>query len=344
MYKNTRFSARSREELLAEIDTMCAMADELRDYSRNFEHGEITSRIVIRNIFRRSDIPESYLSFALWLHRGGKTVFLQDADPLVMKTNDLVPVIATLKARFPSIRRITAYSRSSTTARLGVDKLTQLKQSGLTRVHTGLETGSAVVSEKVCKGATPEQHIRGGLAVRNAGLELSLYIIPGLGGRTFREDHAIETARVVSAIQPDFIRLRTLAVPPGIPLFAEMQAGTFQALTEDEILDEIRLFLSRLAVSRGRLESDHILNLLPDLAGNLPDDLPDLIALIDRVRTLPDTDRMLFYLGRRMGIFRCLDDLGHPGRVSAVREFQLELENNDVDIETALQEIKMRFV
>ena len=114
---------------------------------------------------------------------------------------------------------------------------------------------------------------------------------------------------VLNRINPDHIRLRTLQVVPGSPLAEKVREGEFQPLDDEAILREIRLFFETLGGITSEVVSDHVLNLLEELEGTLPGDKERIIGVIDRFFNLSTEERMIFRLGRRMGIYRCLDDL-----------------------------------
>src|SRR5690606_24287562 len=121
-------------------------------------------------------------SVAIWLYFGGKNVFIQDANSLAMKPADFVNALTYLKEKFPSINRVTSYARSRTIAkRLSVDDLIAMRDAGLTRLHIGLETGSDLLLKYVNKGVTRDEHIQSGRKVKESGIELSEYVVLGLG-------------------------------------------------------------------------------------------------------------------------------------------------------------------
>jgi hypothetical protein len=246
---------------------------------------------------------------AAWLYFGGQTVFLQDADTLVMKTDNLLEVLGYLKEKFPGIGRITSYCRSRSARHKSVEDLKRIREAGLVRIHVGLESGSDDVLKFIRKGVTAADHIEGGQRLVAAGISLCEYVMPGLGGQGWSREHAVETARVLNAINPDHIRLRTLSVRRGTALFEMMQQGRFQPIGDEEILKEISLFIGSLDGIKSRIVSDHILNLLEELEGKLPDDKEKLLGIISRYFALPEEDRLVFRLGRRRGFYRSLDDL-----------------------------------
>ena len=153
-----------------------------------------------------------------------------------------------------------------------------------------------------------------------AGLELSEYVMPGLGGEALSREHALESARVITAISPHFTRLRSLGIRRGTPIRLMAEGGRFSPLDDDALVAEIRLFVEHLEGAHTRLVSDHILNLLGDLEGRLPEELPGLLGILDAYLDLPDHERELFRLGRRAGLLHSTADLGHPGLRSAVED------------------------
>ena len=177
----------------------------------------------------------------------------------------------------------------------------------------GLESGSDKVLDFMKKGVTSEEHIRGGRNVIESGMELSEYYMPGLGGRELWEDHALETARVLNAINPHFIRLRTLHVGRIIePLYEKIELGEYELRTPDETVEEIRLMIENLEGISSVLVSDHIGNLLQDVEGRLPEDKPRMLEAIDRYLNLAREDRIHYQVGRMMGLYNGVSDMEKP--------------------------------
>ena len=248
-------------------------------------------------------------SVAAWILSGGESVFLQDANSLIVKTDDLAEIIAFIRTTLPSVRRITTYARAKTAARKSGEELKRLREAGLSRIHIGMETGYDPLLKFIRKGVSAAEQVEGGQKIREAGISLCEYVMPGLGGSRWSAEHALETARVLNQIDPDHIRLRTLQVVPGSPLAEKVREGVFQPLDDDAILREIRLFFETLGGITSEVVSDHVLNLLEELEGTLPGDKERIIGVIDRFFNLSMEERMIFRLGRRMGIYRRLDDL-----------------------------------
>ncbi len=231
-----------------------------------------------------------------------KGAFLQDADPVQISTTDLVRILGRVKEAFPSIKAITTYGRSSTLKKKSAQELEELQHAGLTRIHCGLESGYDALLRYMKKGSSAKLLIEGGQKVKRAGLELCYYVMPGLGGDLELEGqatwqrHAEETARVINAVNPDYVRLRTLAVHPATPLQKRVNRGEFKRLTEPEIVEEIRYFIERLDRISSRIESDHTLNLLLELRGTMPDDKEEMLSAVDRYLGLPLIDKYGFRL------------------------------------------------
>jgi radical SAM superfamily enzyme len=219
-----------------------------------------------------------------------------------------------------------------------------MADAGLNRIHIGLESGSDRVLKQVRKGVDKATHIKAGRKVKAAGIELSEYVMPGLGGKFLSEEHAQETADALNRIDPDFIRLRTLAVPNGSPLAGQLTSGEFTKLTDVETASEIRLFLQSLEGITSRIVSDHILNLFEEIEGVLPEDKPRMIDSLDRFLQLETEEQMIYQVGRRLGLFSRFDDLFLQNRrrraEQACRQFGITPSN----VDGAINELMKQFI
>lgn len=236
-----------------------------------------------------------------------QTAFLQDANSLIMKTPDLVRVLSHLKEKFPSIRRVTSYARARTVARKTVEELRQLHEAGLTRLHIGLESGYDALLEYMNKGVTSELAIEAGKRVKESGISLCFYVILGLGGRlrlegqeTWRR-HALETARVLNAVDPDYIRVRTLTIREGMPLYEKLLNGEFEKASDAEVVREEGWLIENLEVT-SHFVSDHSTNVLMDVRGKLPEDKEYMLSIIRRYLELSEEEQLNFRLGTLFGV------------------------------------------
>jgi radical SAM superfamily enzyme YgiQ (UPF0313 family) len=346
IYKGKKFSLRTVEEVKKDIDTVQEVVSEVKGLS--WMHGfggEITAPLVNLLLQNSPHYPEGFRSIALWLYGGGKTVFLQDANSLVLKTDQLVEILNYLKKAFPSIERITTYARAKTVSKKKVEELRDLCRAGISRIHIGLETGYDPLLQYIQKGVTAREHIVAGKKIKECGISLSEYVILGLGGKRMWREHAVETARVLNQIDPDFIRVRTLKVLEMMPLQEKIAKGEFVLLSDDEIVEEERLFIENLEGITSTFISDHILNLLEEVEGKLPEEKEKMLAVIDRYLALSAEKKMNFRLGRRAGVYRSMDDLSNPDLShqveKALRRIELEKPGG---IEKVLSELTESFI
>jgi radical SAM superfamily enzyme YgiQ (UPF0313 family) len=340
VYKGKKFSRRSVEEIKDDILAMERGASRVESYALKIDSSGRITREVLEYIYHHEP---NLLQIAFWLYRGGKNVFLQDGDNLTMPADKLAEILIFIREQFPTVERITTYTRAKTAGRRSVAELAMLKEAGLTRVHVGLETGYNPLLDYMRKGITAEEHIEAGLKIKEAGLSLSEYVILGLGGRSMWKEHALETAKVLSKIDPNFIRLRTLAMREDIPLLEKVHLGEFQLSNDDEIVVEEKLLLENLH-GTGYLVSDHILNLLEDVEGNLARDKTSMLKIIDNYLSLPAEERANFCLGRRLGIYRYMRDMEDAERYEQVSKLRRHLIETGQDQDEFLIQYRGNFI
>ena len=341
VYKGEKFSRRSFEEILNDIVALADAAKHVKKTAKALGYGEEINRQVLARI--NAENPD-LLQVAFWLFGGAHNVFLQDADSLVLPAEQLSRIIQRLKQTFPSIDRVTTYARSRSVIRFSQAELENLKESGLSRIHLGLESGNNAVLELMKKGVSREKHIEAGQKIKDAGLSLSYYIILGLGGRALWRKHALDTADVINQVNPDYIRVRTLAVHPATPLYKLKVSGDFIPLTDDEIIAEELLLIESLNVIDSQFVSDHVLNLLEELEGKLPADKTKLIKTIKSYQVLPEDKRELFRLGRRTGNFRNLADLTDEIVCRPVEYYYRQLKEKGQTVDDQIQQLMQRFI
>lgn len=278
MYKGERFEIRPVDEVKRDIWAARDLYDRFMALVQQQGHAG-----------RESELAPAY--GLPWIRGDGKiTVFLADSNSLVMRTAQLAEIVRCLYEAFPHLQRVTSYARAHTILHKTPAELRTLADAGLTRVHLGLESGDDEVLAMIQKGATAEQMVQGGLRAKNAGLSVSEYVILGMGGMDRWEQHAVNTARVLNQIDPDFIRLRTVMVQAGTPLCEMERRGEFRVPTAEEILREERRLVAELDV-QSSFVSDHVSNYLA-IDGRLPADKPLMFQALDAalevLRTSPD--------------------------------------------------------
>lgn len=345
-YKGKRFSLRSVDQVKEDIRTVKEISQEIKAISWNVGLAGETDASVVQTIFDRPDLyNEAFRRVALWLFGGGNNVFLQDGDNLRMGTDDLTEIIAFLRETFPDVQRITTYARSKTVYTMELEKLKALHEAGLSRVHIGLESGYDRLLAFMKKGVTAREHIEAGKKVKASGLELSEYVILGLGGKGMWKSHAIETAKVLNQIDPQFIRVRTLKVLRDMPLYGKVETHEFVLSSDDEIIREEGLFIDEIHGIKSYFASDHILNLLEEVEGQLPGDKPKMRGIIDRYLALPEEEKLNYRLGRRAGLYRKLDDLNNPMLFQRVQDHLKKIQAaSPRKVEEAIAELMERYI
>ena len=206
-------------------------------------------------------------------------VFLADGDALMRKTDDLVSILGLVYGLFPECERVTCYASPTSLLIKSEDDLCLLRQKGLQMVYMGLESGCDAVLEKMRKGHTAAEIVAAGQKARRCGLALSVTAISGLGSVDKWRQHAVDTAKAVSAIQPDYLGLLTLMVEPGTPLETWVKDGSFTLLTAPEVLKETELFLQNVDSEGTVFRANHASNYLT-LKGTLNRDRDALLGQI----------------------------------------------------------------
>lgn len=264
-YRGTPFpgkrALRSSDEVNRDIDTLRVVADKANSVSRILGYAGQINREVLYNTaaVMAAEGVRMDLFYLLWLARYGNSperAFLADSNPIVVKTDELARVLEHLYEVFPSLNRVTSYARAKTVVMKKPGELERLRQAGLTRLHLGLESGDDEVLKRMNKGANADEMIEAGIKAKEAGFEVSEYVMPGLGGKAMSAQHAKGTARVLNAVDPHFTRMRTLGVMPGTPLYEAYESGEFELLTPRELLQEIRSMIEDLDIT-GRVCFDH---------------------------------------------------------------------------------------
>ena len=343
VYKGRRFSLRPLSHVLEDIDRVHRYVTAIRQVVAG--NGGLSPDDVRR--VGESIVPSDEGAFHAALHwqaGGMQSIFIQDANSLVIKPDDLKAVLSKLRTCFPWVARITSYARSHTVARIADADLQAFAAAGLNRIHIGLETGSDEVLARMQKGITKAGHIKAGRKIKQAGMELSEYVMPGLGGRDLSRAHALETADCLNQIDPDFIRLRTLAIPNHTELYEDFAAGRFEKLTDREMAEEILLFLESLDGITSTVKSDHILNLFQEVDGRLPDDKDAMTSVIRAFLDLTPEDQVIYQVGRRLGLFARLADMTSPDRRARAEQACQLYGITPENVDRTIDELMKRFI
>jgi radical SAM superfamily enzyme YgiQ (UPF0313 family) len=343
VYKGSRFSIRPVDHVKRDIDSVHRYIEMIKKMAD--ESGRILRSEVRKGIedYEKLD-PQAFNAALNWFAGGMNSVFIQDANSLIIKPSNLVEILIHLKKHFPWVERVTSYARSHTIARIKDHDLKAIRDAGLNRIHIGLESGSDEVLKMVKKGMTKETHIKAGLKVKKAGMELSEYIMPGLGGKTYSKIHALETADALNQINPDFIRLRTLAIPNFVELYEDYETGRFEKCTDIMMVKENKLLIESLDRITSVVKSDHILNLFENLEGTLPQDKERMLEILRAFLAMEPERQSLYQVGRRLGFFSCLSDMESPHRLAKAEKTYQQLGITPDNVDEVIDELMKRFI
>lgn len=242
------------------------------------------SKFRIRSV---EDIKEDLLAAHDYYGPYIESLFFPDGNTIIMKTDQLVEIFSYAKELFPTLKRITVYGSARFVNKKKLEDLQRLKEAGLSRIHTGMESGDDITLARIQKGTTAAEIIEAGLKLKKVGIDTSEYYLVGIGGKERWREHALESARVLSEFSPDFIRLRTFVPVRHTPLYEEYQQGTFQLLSPHEALREIGLLIANLHCEGSMVLSDHVSNYW-NIEGRIPDDKEHMLAEIERALTIPE--------------------------------------------------------
>lgn len=299
LYRGTKFKAYSADSIKADIDNMVVIADRVRKYQAadgSWDIAGINRELQLYD----GDEMQCFYMIANWLLGGGENVFLQDGNTTALSSGRLTDVLIYLRQAFPSIKRITSYGRAENLSKVSAEEFAELKAAGLDRIHSGFETGSDAVLKKINKGVTAQQEITAGRNVKAGGIELSVYFMPGVGGKELTVENAVGTAEVINAVDPDFFRIRTAFMKPGTGLYEDFLNGELTLCSDDEKLIEIRTVIERAEGIETMLVSDHMINLLQEIEGSLKNDKDKMIAIIDDYLAMPEEEKKMYQAARRM--------------------------------------------
>lgn len=239
----------------------------------------------------KEDIDEAADSYGRYV----KTLFFPAGNTIAMKTEQLAEICRYARQKLPQLERITVYGSSQYIYKKGAQEMKQLAEAGLSRIHVGLESGDDEILKAIKKGCDSQKQIEAGRMTMDAGIELSEYVVLGIGGVEKSHAHAVETAKVLNEINPTFIRLRTFVPKKNTPLLQEVLNGTFNMQGPHGILKETETLVSNLNVS-SHLTSDHYTNYI-NIEGHLPDDKERMLTKIREAQKIDESGFRPFFIG-----------------------------------------------
>jgi radical SAM superfamily enzyme YgiQ (UPF0313 family) len=206
-----------------------------------------------------------------------RRVFLCDGNALILPTPHLLRILNALERAFPDLQRVGVYANARDLVSKSVDELQELVRHRLSLSYLGLESGSDAILRQIDKGATADEMIAGVRHGMAAGMKSSVIFLLGLGGRKLWRENAVESARAVSQMNPNYLSALTVTVVPGTPLARQLRSGEFELPEPAEFAAELKLFLEQVDVKATVFRSNHASNYVP-LDGRLPRDKERLVA------------------------------------------------------------------
>lgn len=271
------------------------------------------------------------------------TCFLQDGDSFAMRTKDLIEVLTALRKAFPTLKRISSYGRAQTMMKKSEAEMQEISDAGLNMLYSGIESGSDKVITMVNKGVTQDALIQASKRARSAGMSIMVFVILGLGGKELSNAHVSGTAHVLNSINPNSIRIMSLAVKKQTELWPLIERGSFTMLSEVEMIEEQRMLLSILNNIHSHYGNFHGINLLTELEGIVPDDESKLLSIMDEFLELPPELQNNFILGRRIGRYGRLADFRQSAAFDFVQQQMEKLQKQD-SLEMVFHDLRNRII
>lgn len=225
------------------------------------------------------DLQEAHDSYGAYVQK----VFLADGDALVLQTEKLLEILRAVKELFPNCTRVASYGTAQDILRKSEEELQSLQKAGLGIVYVGAESGDDEILKSICKGVTAEELKAAGQKLKRCGIQTSVTLISGLGGRKKVEEHARSCAELISAMNPEYASFLTLRLYEGTPMYDDVVKGRFERITADEIVDEMKIFLENVDSPGTVFRTNHASNYVV-LAGNLNEDIPSMLAQLDEAK------------------------------------------------------------
>jgi len=235
---------------------------------------------------RKLDELRAEIAWARENLRGVRKVFLADGDALIAKSSFLVELLDALRDAFGPLARVSCYASPQSLQVRSVEEMRELREHGLSLYYLGVESGHDAVLEKLVKGVDAAEMIRVALKAHEAGVKLSTMVLLGAGGRALSREHALESARVINAIDPRFVSTLVMTPVDGTPLGDQAARGEVDDLSPIELACELREFVAALELSGSVFRSNHASNYLA-LAGSLPKDKAAMVRALDGVIARP---------------------------------------------------------
>jgi radical SAM superfamily enzyme YgiQ (UPF0313 family) len=223
------------------------------------------------------EILEDILEASRW--RSIEKVFLCDGDALIIPQERLIQILGLISTHIKGVQRVGTYANAKSILRKTIDELVELREQGLGIAYLGIETGNDELLKKIIKGVTATQMMQASRRIKEAGIALSVTVILGLGGIEQHMEHATDTAKLLTDIDPDYASALTLMLVPGTPLYSEYASGHFALPGKFDLLKELAIIIEKSDFSSCYFTSNHASNYLP-IKARLPQEKEGTVATI----------------------------------------------------------------
>jgi len=220
-----------------------------------------------------------------------RRVFLADGDALIIPQDKLLTITHYLNEKFPTLQRIGIYGNAKSILRKSIDQLKALKADKLNIVYLGIESGDNETLQQISKGTTYDQLVEAAKRVKAAGMKLSVTVLLGIAGVERSTIHALETARLLTEIQPDYVGALTLMLQPEAPLSRLVEKNQFTLPSPFQLLQELRTMIAESDLHSCLFFSNHASNYLP-IRARLPKEKEKSVKLIDDVLNSGNLSRL----------------------------------------------------
>ena len=219
-------------------------------------------------------------------------IFLADGDALNLSTDYMIQIVEYIYQKFPNLERVSCYAMPMNLLKKTPEELNMMNKAGLDRLYLGIETGNDIILKKVTKGATQKTMIKACNKAKDAGYSLSCMVILGLGGSKYTKENAVDTAKVINAVQPDYVGALTLYLENGIKNeFLTKFEGEFERLTDSQAIDELEQLISEIDVSDEIVfRANHGSNAY-NVGGTFPQDKQEMLEKITWMKKHPEVVR-----------------------------------------------------
>lgn len=209
-----------------------------------------------------------------------KRIFIADGDALAIKNSELEKILLFIKENFPECERVGIYGSPKAILSKTDEELKRLKDLGIGIVYLGVESGSEKILKAINKGVSRDEMVKAGKKVVESGIKLSITLISGIGGKENSYEHAIESAKIINQINPDYVGLLTLIIDEGVPLYKDLQSGKFVLLSPKEVLLETKTMVENINIDNCIFRSNHASNYV-SLKGTLSQDKDLILSQIN---------------------------------------------------------------